>query len=229
MFGRNQSDDEAIGSAEPDTEFTLGPGLLMALVIGLLLLCATCLYLGYSIGHRGAGSGAKVATSATGQTITASSDGAIGKPPASGIVPAVAAQQTDTQPSPSVVPSPSGNALQAPGAAAGNGEQNSPAAANALVRPAFTGSAPEPSSPGSLLQPAAPRGGIMVQVAAVSNPQDASVLVDALRKRGYAAAAYRASNDSYIHVQVGPFTDRNDANAAGQRLLGDGYNAQVIP
>jgi len=65
----------------------------------------------------------------------------------------------------------------------------------------------------------------MVQIAAISNPADADVLARALEKRGYSVATRRVPNDSLIHVQVGPFTNRADAVAMRQKLLSDGYNA----
>ena len=65
----------------------------------------------------------------------------------------------------------------------------------------------------------------MVQIAAISNPADADVLVSALQKRGYSVTARSFSGDPYIHVQVGPFSSRADAIAMRQKLLGDGYNA----
>ena len=80
------------------------------------------------------------------------------------------------------------------------------------------------------VQPALAAGaGLMVQVAAVSHPEDANVLMAALRKRGYTVTARRESDDSLIHVQIGPFANRADANAMSQRLLNDGYNAVVLP
>ena len=45
----------------------------------------------------------------------------------------------------------------------------------------------------------------MVQIAAVSNPEDASVLTNALRKRGYTVTARREPADGLIHVRIGPF------------------------
>ena len=69
--------------------------------------------------------------------------------------------------------------------------------------------------------------GWMVQIAAVSHAEDAEVLVNALRKRGYSVTARRDAGDSLIHVQTGPFINRNDANAMRQKLLNDGYNAIV--
>jgi cell division septation protein DedD len=67
----------------------------------------------------------------------------------------------------------------------------------------------------------------MVQIAQVSQAEDAEVLVNALRKRGYTVAARRELSDNLIHVQTGPFVNRNDANAMRQKLLNDGYNAIV--
>lgn len=69
-------------------------------------------------------------------------------------------------------------------------------------------------------------GQLMVQIAAVSNPEDGDVLVSALRKRGYSVSA-RREPDSLIHVRIGPFTSRDEANRWRQKLLNDGYNAQV--
>jgi cell division septation protein DedD len=69
----------------------------------------------------------------------------------------------------------------------------------------------------------------MVQIAAVSHPEDADVLVGALRKRGYAVSARRDPTDGLLHVQIGPFANRNDAYAMRQKLLNDGYNAIVQP
>jgi len=67
----------------------------------------------------------------------------------------------------------------------------------------------------------------MVQIAAVSRTEDADVLIGALRKRGYAVTARREIGDNLIHVQTGPFVNRNDANSMRQKLLSDGYNAIV--
>jgi cell division septation protein DedD len=67
----------------------------------------------------------------------------------------------------------------------------------------------------------------MVQIAAVTHPEDAEVLVGALRKRGYAVSARRDPADGLLHVQVGPFSSRTDAYAMRQKLLNDGYNAIV--
>ena len=69
----------------------------------------------------------------------------------------------------------------------------------------------------------------MVQIAAVSHPEDSDVLVSALRKRGYAVTARREPADNLIHVRIGPFTSRDEANRWRQKLMNDGYNAIVQP
>lgn len=70
---------------------------------------------------------------------------------------------------------------------------------------------------------------LMVQIAAVSNPQDAEVLVGALRERGYPVTVRRNLTDNLIHVRIGPFASRELANQWRMKLLNDGYNAVVQP
>jgi DedD protein len=69
----------------------------------------------------------------------------------------------------------------------------------------------------------------MVQIAAVSHVEDAKVLSDALRKRGYAVTARREPVDDLIHVRIGPFSTRDEANRWRLKLLNDGYNAMIQP
>jgi DedD protein len=68
---------------------------------------------------------------------------------------------------------------------------------------------------------------LMVQVAAVSHQEDADVLIGALRKRGYAVNVHRDPADNLLHVRIGPFASRDDANATRMKLLNDGYNASL--
>jgi cell division septation protein DedD len=67
----------------------------------------------------------------------------------------------------------------------------------------------------------------MVQIAAVSHAEDAEVLQSALQRRGYHITVTHAPQDKLMHVQVGPFANRKDAEAMRQKLLDDGYNAIV--
>ena len=67
----------------------------------------------------------------------------------------------------------------------------------------------------------------MVQIAAVARPEDAYVLVNALRQRGYSVVVRNEPQDKLLHVQVGPFADLTQAAAMKQKLLSDGYNAII--
>ncbi len=75
-------------------------------------------------------------------------------------------------------------------------------------------------------QEAAPDA-LMVRVATLAHQEDADVLVEALRRRGYAVSAHRDVVDGMVHVRVGPFASRDVANQWRQKLLNDGYNAVV--
>jgi DedD protein len=88
---------------------------------------------------------------------------------------------------------------------------------------------PVPTTPASNhpapIMPAAATGSTMVQIAAISRKEDADILVSALKKRGYSVVVRNEPKDSLLHVQIGPFANRDDARAMRTRLLGDGYNA----
>jgi cell division septation protein DedD len=66
--------------------------------------------------------------------------------------------------------------------------------------------------------------GYFVQVAAVSKPEDAEALVEALKRKQYPAVASGTASDRLFHVQVGPFGDIKDAETMRAKLMSDGYN-----
>jgi DedD protein len=217
--------DEEFETESPrrDVEFTLGPAMVLAIVCGLLLLCGLCFGIGYTSGRRSAmrlGAATKVA--ASGETLTPPADNTVHKPAPTGAPPTVQAAST--------VPAPDQSAASS-GSPANGATPASPG--DSQVRPAISpqGASAVPAVNAPLqVQPALAAGaGLMVQVAAISHPEDANVLMAALRKRGYTVTARRESDDSLIHVQIGPFANRADANAMSQRLLNDGYNAVVLP
>lgn len=72
-----------------------------------------------------------------------------------------------------------------------------------------------------------PSGTYTVQVAAVSKQEDAEILVSALRKKQYPVFITNSAADALFHVQVGPFTNQQDADTMRNRLSADGYNAIV--
>jgi len=210
--------------AARDRELTLGPAMLLTLGVILFALCAACFVFGYVEGRRSITESASVAapptpgTAAVGQPATPASKPSAGQSGAQPLQPAATADQPNSSASDST-PVPAPVAVSVPTGSNGG----------ATASPGQTASA-EAASTGTGVQPAlAQASGIMVQIAAVSHPEDADVLVGALRKRGYAVSARHDPADGLLHVQVGPFANRNDAAAMRQKLLNDGYNAIVQP
>lgn len=231
-FGAEEMEREEPGR---DTVLTLGPVTLLSILCGLLILCGLFYEIGYRSGRRSAIGAIAITQTSAGQTSIASAGGSLSKPPAKGLVPATPPSAPVQTTRPTALDAPpdvsAGNALTSyapPAPAPGS------TAAQPQVRPALpTSNGVQPSASSSAsytIQPALTHNaGIMVQIAAVSHPEDANVLMGALRKRGYAVVARRDFSDNLIHVQVGPFANRSDAVAMSQKLLGDGYNAQVLP
>jgi DedD protein len=232
------------------SEITLSTASLLGIFFGLVLVCGVFFGFGYSIG-RGTGATAQaspVPSSPTGKTGEA--DETATNPPA----PAPAAQQTTpqhnhsqanakaasapagTQPqadeTPREEPTGSENAAEPPASTRSDvagapvkpvdparATTSKPSAQKATVLVAATGALNVSAAPVS--------GQPMVQIAAVARPEDANVLVSALRQRGYGAVVRNDPQDKLLHVQVGPFSDRTQATAIKQKLLSDGYNAII--
>ena len=229
---RGVFDDREVGPAQAkrDTELTLGAGMLLAIFFGLVLLCGLCFGLGYAVGHRGSQPLAAAAQPAAGAAPNSLSS-SLSKPSANP-EPAQAAPPASTDaeaqpPAASSDASPTAAAETLPPAIQAGTAAGQPQVHPALVSTTATGAPMQPvpaSAAGT--QPA---GGLMVQIAAVSNQEDADVLTGALRKRGYAVMARRDPADNLIHVRIGPFATVAEANSWKMKLLNDGYNAIVQP
>lgn len=182
-----------------DTEITLGTGKMLALFFGLVALCAVFFGIGFSLGR----SSVAVASPDVPATTTVTTGGVRPSavkttsttPPADmTFYKAVQGKDASNQPTPNEASSPASDA--APTAAAAS---------------------PDPAV-------APPANGYYVQVAAVSKPEDAEALVDALKKKQYPAFSINTPTDKLIHVQVGPYVDIKDAELMRGKLVSDGYN-----
>ncbi|HEY1160071.1 MAG TPA: SPOR domain-containing protein [Terracidiphilus sp.] len=233
---RGVFDDRKVEQAEPppETELTLGSTTLLFIFFGLVLICGLCFGWGYAVGRHGSQEPSQgVQLGAGGQT-TLQGGSSRPKPSATAQVGAAATQRSaaaeqvdDSAPSPGSNTSADASS-QSPAPAVAAGQSNGPP----QVRPALAPMAnpAQPVQPGGMVAPAlAAAGSLMVQIAAVSHPEDADVLMTALRKRGYAVTAHRDAADGLIHVRMGPFNSRDEAEKWRQKLLSDGYNAIVQP
>jgi len=237
---RGYFDDEEPDGKKPeergrDTEFTLTTAAQLGIVFFLLLLCGLCFGLGYWVGHGH--SAAALATAANQPAApTAAPDqeplqgnGTLPKPSAEAQVPPSPPDEVDTPPAPASDTSPAPAQPQPTPAA--TPPTHAPTSSPAPVPAAPASPAPAPARPSTPVQPANPSAasGYMVQIAAVLHAEDANVLVNALRNRGFAATAQRSPADGLIHVRIGPFATHEEASRMSARLLGDGYNAMVQP
>ncbi|MGO9325261.1 MAG: SPOR domain-containing protein [Terracidiphilus sp.] len=256
-FDNEEPEVEELEERRHDTEVTLSTAAQLGIVFCLLLLCGLCFGLGYWVGHKP--SAATPATAATQPAApTAAPDqeplqgnGTLPKPSAdaqvpptqppdesSGTPPAPASETspapTPAQPKPAATPpthAPTSSPASKPAAPASPTPASAPR--STPVQPPVPTRTNEPPSEQTApaMRPAYPSAasGYMVQIAAVSHLEDANVLVNALRNRGFAATAQRSPSDGLIHVRIGPFATHGEASRMSMRLLGDGYNAMVQP
>ena len=193
-----------------DTEITLGTGKMLTLFFGLVALCGLFFGLGFSLG-RGS------------------------------VRPVASGDQLQTSNGPALHPS----AMKSGGAQNQNSDmtfykavenKDANAAPRYCQRAAKADSTKSDSAKSQADHDASKSGppdpmtatsgpGYFVQVAAVSKPDDAQALVEALKKEQSAAfTASTSAGDKLFHVQVGPFGDLKDAEATKAKLVSDGYN-----
>jgi cell division septation protein DedD len=232
--GRSRS-SAALGRAVgTDTEIALGTRSLLGIFFGLVLVCAVFFGLGYSVGR---GSGTRAAAPAPADTTASTTDSHTPKPSPEQTLTPVESPATGTDqdngatslPPDSPPPQPSGTQTQP------QGRTPAPLVSSPASSPGTVSSAtprtpvPLTPKPAPVMQPApaTAAASFMVQVAAVRIQQDAEILVDALKKHGYTAVVRNEPQDQLLHIQLGPFTSRADANAMRAKLLADGYNAVI--
>jgi len=205
------------------TELTLGPMMLLGLFFGLALLCGLCFGVGYSMGSsdalKSAATGLKPGAGAASQT--------------AGSLPKPSADQQKTPDAQSIVNDLPVIDTYGEKKGAGSQNPNPDFASGANSTEPLSKQAPSaatlPAATTNPEQGAGTAGSLMVQIAIVPRQEDADILISALRKHGYTATALHDPADNKLHVRIGPFSNRNDANAMCQKLLHDGYNAVVQP
>ncbi len=223
-----------------DTELTLSVGTLLFLFIGFVVLCGACFGLGYMVGHRGSASQAAALPLAGAPAVsqleaTQAKPSAIAQPPAPAAAPASLSAGDPSQTA-AAAPTQSTTTVTVPISPTPDIESSS-TSSQPKVRSALPATAAppatypsHPTNVASQLQTRAvatsQSGPLWVQVAAVSHVEDARALADALTRRGYAVTA-RRDVDNLIHVRIGPFNSRDEANSWRTKLLGDGYNAEI--
>jgi cell division septation protein DedD len=192
-------DDDDLERTE--REVTLSTGMILGIFLVLVVLCGAFFGFGYKMGSHKAELPIAAATTESPQP---TGDTFSGFKPAAG-------SPAGGNPAASAPAETGGDSGEAPGGTAAE-EDPTPAA------PAHT-AAPVVTTP----EPPVATGSFVVQVAAVSHEEDAQLLVNALRAKGYPVSAHIQPGDKFFHIQVGPYSNAKDAQAAKQRLVADGY------
>ena len=214
--GRSDSGRSDLGHSA-DREISLGAPAILGIFFALVLLCAGFFGFGYTMGR-------KSAQSATADTAAANADtssNGSAKPAAGSLASQPAAQPAaDSSAAPVVVqPEPASGAS----ATQPTPSKNAATAADGMI----VGDKPPQSAVTNQPPAISPSGTIMVQIAAVSSQDVADILLASLRKKGYSVSVRHEPQDKLLHIQIGPFANRKDAEAMQQRILADGFNAIV--
>jgi cell division septation protein DedD len=194
-------DHEAADHSPQDREFTLSPAVIFGLFFALVIVCAVCFGLGYSMGgHK---SQPQVAAEPT-----------VAAPPSTGVASVKPSAGSPVGSPASVTPKPM--PMDAPPAVKPAPIVRAQPAATAAAPP--TTAAPTPIITGEYV----------VQVAAISlaHQTDAQSLAYTLRSKGYSVNAF-PEPDKLIHIQAGPFASRAAAEAMRARLAADGYQPLI--
>jgi cell division septation protein DedD len=224
-YPSNYHDDDVL--AGKDHELTLSTAAIFGIFFGLVALCAVFFGFGYSLGSH------KSPTVLPADSTTASSTPtganfntfkpAAGQPVGSAAPrPVVDTSGTAPSTTPAATPALAPHPVTSTADTAPAPIVRANPTSTAPARPIF----PVAPQPVATTQPAP--AGLFVQVAAISvtHPDDATLMVNALRAKGYAAAPPPAA-DNYIHILIGPFPTRPAAEAILKRLSADGYTAYI--
>ena len=201
-----------------DREISLGTTMLLGIFFAIALLCAVFFGFGYSLGSRHAAPAAAAAPPP--EAASSAFSGFKPSPFGQGPAKSSSSAQGETTPPPTVTvktPPPAKTVVEDTDA------EPAPKPAPIVRQAAPAAAAPVPMPPVVAASPTTS----VVQVAAVSHQEDADLLVSTLKRRGYAVSIRQEPQDHLLHVQIGPFATRKDAEAMRQRLLNDGFNAIV--
>ena len=190
--------------AEGRGERTIGSGHLVALFLGIVVLCCVFFILGYEMGRAQFEKGGNPAVAAKPVT-PAPATAASSTPSSSGWPSATATGSVEPAKSP---------ASAAPAKAA-------PAPAKAAATPART------ASSDLMKPPDLSKGGIVLQVLASKSESDSLNLAKILQEKGFPAFVLTPSSDGWYRVQVGPFPDAKAAEQAKTALAQEGFKAFV--
>jgi len=211
---------------EHDREISLGTPTILGIFFALAIICACFFGFGYNMGRK---SGQSAAPAASIDNPPSSFSGAPKPAAGSAASQPVAHSAQSAEPTPeSAPPTPPAETATVPLAPPSTSSSTITAADRMIAGEKAPPTTTQPATASQ--QPAAetiPAGSFVVQVAAVSSQDVADILLSSLQKKGYTVAVRHEPQDKLLHVQIGPFADKKDAEAMRARVLADGFNAIV--
>jgi len=224
-----ENDDEEHSGRGADREITLGTTMILLIFFALAVYGAVLFGFGYSMGSKHSSVTTVAAEPASAVTFNGSKPSP-GNPVGSNddkLPPNITSSPVPYTPPPATKTVPLTNAASD----AGDPDDivtNPPKARPGTqpVIPATPPPAPTAAVPAAATAPVPGGPSMVVQIAAVSHQEDADLIATTLRRRGY-TVNIRTEPDKLLHVQVGPFTNRKDAEAMKAKLLADGFNAYI--
>jgi DedD protein len=199
-----------------DREISLGTPTILGIFFVLALAFAAVFGLGYTMGHKSGQNAQATIADPAGMAVSSAAKPNAGSSGAHPLATSVS-QPADQTPASAPPPQTATVSLNPPPAS-----KSATPADRAIVGDRIPAAAPQPAT--ANLQPAT---SFMVQVAAVHTQEVADIEVAALKKQGYDVVIRHEPQDNLLHVQIGPFPDRKDAEAMRARVLADGFNAIV--
>jgi cell division septation protein DedD len=219
-------EQEDHGSRGGDREITLGTTMILLIFFALAVYGAALFGFGYSLGSKHSG----MTTASVAGTPTSSASYTTFKPAPGSPVGSPAGAPTAEKPSAASAtvsyapPAPAKADAPAPKTTVdASDSDDTPSKPRTPPAPAPS-APPAPTTPSAM--PVAGFGTVVVQVAAVSHQEDADLIASTLKRRGYVVSV-RTEADKLLHVQVGPFATRKDAETMKAKLLSDGFNAYI--
>jgi cell division septation protein DedD len=202
------------------TDVTLGAGHVAGIFLGFVVLCGIFFTLGYVLGRGHSPPAAAGKTKPATVDANGNLAGGQGSPAPTGwdFYPKKngRAGGSPANATPGLTPSPSAGSEAAPHSADPSPNSGpvamSPKPARLKVEPK------PPALPGG-------KGGISLQVAALTDKADALALAGFLKQKGYPAFAWGPASDHLFRVQVGPYPSAKTAEAAKKKLEHEGFKS----
>ena len=215
---RSSYSGRGVGPDPADREISLGTPTILGIFFALALALAAVFGLGYTLGRRSAQSAAAF-------TDTTPAPAFGHQPPTSPPAPLRQPVRPPSAPPPPATDSarPARRSRDRPPTLSAP-PTSTRTAPPPPAEPSLAGDKPAPQPATNNPQPAT---SYVVQVAAVSSQDVADILTSSLQKKGYTVAVRHEPQDKLLHVQIGPFADKKDAEAMRARVLADGFNAIV--